>query len=154
MAYSEWPFQVQVLSEQEWTSYCSLLRWIQSFNWNKFNVKSQRDKIRTNYSQYVQPTFVFQQNCRFKDDTIVLTSASPIGECIRMILFSIDMADVAETKKVSYPWSGQSDAMLQLHTYCNKLANLMYDTNQDRLMENGVYTRSAFEAKFKLSWID
>lgn len=147
--YIPWGVPQKILSKQRFVDYDLLLDFINTHRFIQFNVKANRDRIRSAY--YSLPVVApFSVCVRFPDDKLyVHLDNGSVDSWLAQLLHALDLPDRAIEKSTG-TFMDPADAKRAANVAFNELHNLL--CNVEALAANGIYDRSSFEEKFKLTW--
>lgn len=149
--YSPWGLPQHILSKQRFVEYDALLEFVASHRFIQFNVKANRDRIRTAFSS-LRTAAPFARTARFPDSTPIVHLENTAIDCwLTQLLQALDLPDRAMEKNPAGSVEGTAnDAKRSANVAFNELHRVL--CNLENMASNGIYDRSTFEEHFGLSW--
>lgn len=149
--YSPWGITQRILSKQRFVEYDALLEFVSTHRFIQFNVKANRDRIRTAFSS-LRVAAPFARTVRFPADVPYVHLENTSIDCwLTQLLQALDLPDRAiERSAGSTGEGGVNDAKRSANVAFNELHRVL--CNLESMTSNGVYERASFEEHFSLVW--
>lgn len=147
MTYTPWDFSREVLAAQRFCPYVTLMDFVTQHRFLQFNVKANRDRIRSDYMA-IPCSAPFNQSVRFPEAIYVHLDHPAIDGWLTQMLQALDLPDRQIEKGNGS--SDSADAKRSANVAFNELHKLLINTEQ--LVSNGIYNRASFETKYGLTW--
>lgn len=149
--YSPWGISQRILCKQRFVEYDSLLEFVASHRFIQFNVKANRDRIRTAFSS-LRVAAPFARTVRFPADVPYVHLENTSIDCwLTQVLQALDLPDRAIERNAGPSGEGGvSDAKRSANVAFNELHRVL--CNLENMTANGIYERQTFEEHFSLTW--
>lgn len=149
-AYTPWGMAQRILSKQRFVEYDAMLEFVASHRFIQFNVKANRDRIRTAFAA-LRTAAPFAQTIRFPANTPYVHLENTSIDCwLTQLLQALDLPDRAMERSASGTDSSVSDAKRSANVAFNELHRVL--CNLEHLAANGIYDMVSFEEHFNLVW--
>lgn len=140
----------ELLSMSDWYEFSAIKRWARMLIVMPFNVKANRDNIRTAFTQIQRVPEPFSRDVRFPNSYLVRMGAGEMMNVVMHILAALDLPDRAVNK--DHASVDTSDAKRAYDVNVQRLITLVAIVSPDELSAHGVFGRRTFESKFNLIW--